>query len=321
MRSFTCTLYFYLCIICVFGQNYISYHQTFNRVDDDVLQYNYNLALTRLDSIHLNYDFIYAKHCIKSLQICCYVDDSIRADKWLTKSFKQGVPIWILRTNKLTKKLFLYSNTKDTFHSFDSLYSIYKTSVNLNLANQIDSLFDIDQKYTKRVNDGFFLFRHTIFSLKWIINNKNQFKTINNIIDEYGFPGEKIIGLGKEYEDSVSTAKYISFGGPYLKEWRAYFMLLHYFSTKRKVSGDFKDKLFQNVINGNLTPFQHANICSYIFSNSKNPAYENYWDSLPCTNKKRLEIGLNTLEQLKRNQLIRRERRKEKKANDEIILE
>lgn len=307
--------------LCSFGQNYIYYHQTFNRVDEDVLSENYNLALLRLDSIYTNYDFIYAQHCMKSLQICCFINDSIRADKWLAKSFKQGIPKWIIRTNELTKRSLYYSTTKETIQVFDSLHSVYKSSINLNIANQIDSLFDIDQKYTQRVNDGFFLFRNTIFGLQWVKNNKKQYKIINNIINEYGFPGEKLIGLPKTYEDSLLTVEFISFWGPYIREWQAYFMLLHYFSTKRNVSVDFKNTLFQNVINGNMTPFQYANICRYIYRHSKNTDYESYYGNDTITNRKRLEVGLNTVEQEKRNELIQRERRKNKKANNEIMLE
>ncbi len=324
MRFFVFIFIFSVIPLCTLGQNYILYHQTFNRVDDDVLLGNYDLALVRLDSIYTNYHFIYAQHCMKSLQICCSINDSIRANKWLEKGFKQGIPIWIISTNELTKKSLLYSTTKNTIQSFDSLYSVYKASINSNLANQIDSLFIIDQKYTKKVNDGFILFRHTIYGLRWVINNKKQFKIIDNIINEYGFPGEKLIGLPKSYEDSVSTVKFISFWGPYLRQWKAYFMLLHYFTSRRNVSDDFKNKLFQNMLNGNISPFQFANICDYIYTHSKNSEYERYHGYDTNTNninKKRIAIGLNSLEQEKRNIIINRERRKNKQSNSEILLE
>lgn len=47
-----------------FGQDYIEYQRTFNRIDEDVISQNYNLAIKRLDSIYTNFEFIYAKHCI-----------------------------------------------------------------------------------------------------------------------------------------------------------------------------------------------------------------------------------------------------------------
>jgi hypothetical protein len=94
------TLCFWLLILSSpsFGQDYIEYHRTFHRIDEDVLARNYPLAIDRLDSIYANYDFIYAKHCFKALQICITANDSIKADKWLTKSFQQGIPLWMIRT-------------------------------------------------------------------------------------------------------------------------------------------------------------------------------------------------------------------------------
>ena len=44
-------------------------------------------------------------------------------------------------------------------------------------------------------------------------------------------------------------------------------------------------------------------------------------NNLEIINKNRLSIGLNSIEQEKRNMLIERERRKNKKANSEIMLE
>lgn len=304
-----------------FAQNYIEYHRLINRIDEDVINEEYNFAIERLDSLYENFSFIYSQHCFKALQISCKSRDSISAKKWLEKSFIQGIPIWMIRTNNLTKDVFTYSTTQNTIDKYDSLRNIYTNSLNYDLRNQIDSLFIIDQKYTQKVNDGFILFRHTFYGLRWVINNRKQFKIIDNIINEYGFPGEKLIGLPKIYDDSVSTMKFISFWGPYLRQWDAYFMLLHYFSTRRNIADDFKDKLYQNLLIGNISPFQYANICSYIYRHSKNPNYESYYGNDVITNRKRLEIGLNSVDQEKRNELINRERRGNKKANSEIILE
>lgn len=308
------------------GQNYVIYHQTFNRIDEDIIQNNYDLALVRLDSIYINYDFIYARHCIKALQISCFVGDSVKANKWLEKSFKQGIPQWILRSNGLTKRAFYFSTTINTIQNFDSLNAIYNMSINTNLANQIDSLLLIDQKYTKKVNDGFFLFRYTIYGLSWVKNNKKQFKIINKIINEYGFPGERLIGLDRFCEDSIAMAQKINFWGPdILNEGRTYIMLLHYFSTSHKKNYDFQDKLLQNLINGYIPSYQYGNICDFI-SGRKNKRYsidliDNKMDSMQVINGNRFSIGLNSVDQEKRNVLINREYRKNKRANSEIILE
>ena len=312
----------------VYGQNYIDYQKTLNRTDEDIITKNYDLALKRLDSIYNDFEFIYARHCIKALQICCYINDSIRADKWLTKCFKQGVPFWNIKTNDLTNKSLSYSTTKNTVYHYDSLYLLNESSININLSRLIDSLFAIDQKYTRKVNNGFILFRFTIYELQWLKNNKRQFAIIDTIIDHYGFPGERLIGLGNRKEDS-SAIKYLKFYSPIIEaDKRAYFMLIHYFSNPRK---DINEKLIQNVIRGYIPASQFGTLNDFMARWGKhkygNYQYYNVWhqdpnkENIESINARRQIIGLNGFEQQERNSRIEMDRRKNKKSNSEIILE
>ena len=312
----------------LFGQDYIKYHRTFNRIDEDVLSQNYSVAIERLDSIYSNYDFIYAKHCIKALQICITTNDSINADKWLAKCFKQGIPLWIIRTNDITKKSLTYLNTQNTLNNFDSLNSIYKASIDANLREKIDSILTIDQKYTRKVNDGFVLFK-PIYWLQWGINNKRQFKLLKQIIETYGYPEERLIGLSF-IQDSVAFAKHFTFWGPSeLRDSRVQIMLQHCYSTWHKIDFDFKDTLYKNLYNGNIPAFQYALIIAYMLPDKQKYINNKFWlrdefckeNCNEIINRNRYSIGLNTSEQEEINTLIERERRKNKKANSEIMLE
>jgi hypothetical protein len=312
----------------LYGQDYITYHRTFNRIDEDVLSQNYSVAIERLDSIYSNYDFIYAKHCIKALQICVTTNDSINADKWLAKCFKQGIPLWIIRTNDLTNKSLTYFTTQKTLNNFDSLYSNYRSSVDINLREKIDSLLTIDQKYTRKVNDGFVLFK-PIYWLQWGINNKRQFKLLKQIIETYGYPEERLIGLSF-IQDSVAFAKHFTFWGPSeLRDSRVQIMLQHCYSTWHKIDFDFKDTLYKNLCNGNMPAFQYALIIAFMLPDKQKYINNKFglrdvFCNENCNeiiNRNRYSIGLNTSEQEKINTLIERERRKNKKVNSEIMLE
>ena len=289
---------------------------------------NYSAAIQRLDSIYSKYDFIYAKHCIKALQICITANDSIKADKWLEKCFKQGIPVWMIRTNEITNKSITYSTTQKTLNSFDSLHSIYLSSVNTNLREKIDSLLVIDQKYTRRVNDGFVLLR-PIHWLQWGINNKRQLELLKHIIETYGYPEERLIGLSN-IQDSVAFAKHFTFWGPSeLRDSRVQIMLQHCYSTWHKIDFDFKDTLYKNLCNGNMPAFQYAKITDFMLPDKPKHINDKYWlrdryCEMNCNeiiNRNRYSIGLNTSEQERRNMLIERERRKNQKANSEIMLE
>ena len=312
----------------LFGQDYIEYHRTFNRIDEDVLSQNYSTAIERLDSIYSQYDFIYAKHCLKALQICVTANDSLRADRWLEKCFKQGIPVWIIRTNEITNKSLAFSTTQKTLNKFDSLHSIYKASIDTTLREKIDSLLTIDQKYTRKVNDGFVLFI-PFYWLQWGINNKRQFELLKTIVEEYGYPEERLIGLSN-IQDSVAFAKHFTFWGPSaLRDSRVQIMLQHCYSTWHKIDFDFKATLYKNLCNGNMPAFQYALIIDFMFLDKLKYIDDKFWLSdgfgeencKEIINSNRYSIGLNTSAQEKRNTLIERERRKNKKANSEIMLE
>lgn len=323
-------LIIFLIFLCsnVFAQNYIEYQRIINRIDEDVLNKEYYLAIESLDSLYENFDFIYSRHCFKALQICCVSQDSINAKKWLGKLFIQGVPIWMIRANDLTKNVFNYSTTQTTIEQYDSLRNIYNKSINQDLRNKIDSLFEIDQHYTRKVNDGFILLRHTYHGLRWLKNNKKQFKVLNQIIDQYGYPGERLIGLPKCIEDSTQFIKHFNYRGPFLRETETYIMLIHYYSNPR---ADINDKLFENIKQGNIPPYQYGSLNDFMARWGKKKygdfKYYNVWHKDPDNSnedeidRRRNSIGLNSYEQQKRNNIIWDERRKKNTVNTEIILD
>ncbi len=207
--------------------------------------------------------------------------------------------MWTIKTNEIAVKSLSYSTSANAIQHYDSLRYAYKSHINSKLAQTIDSIFQIDQKYTQKVNDGFILFR-PIYGLRWIRCNKRTFRAIYSITREYGFPGERIIGLPTTYDDSALQIEYIKQYGIHLRQWKAYFILLHYFSTKRNIQDDFKDILYENLKSGNISPFQFATICNYIYKYSKHskPKYEYYNYN---TDSNRISIGLNTIETEKEN--------------------
>jgi hypothetical protein len=305
------------------GQNYIEYQKTMNRVDQDMLNNQVELAKERLDSIHQNYSFIYAVHCIKSLQICCATNDSLRANTWLTRCFTQGVPLWIIRTNGLTQKALSYSTTRFTLARVDSLHGVYLSKIDLNLAKRIDSMYIIDQEVTGKLNNGCLL-----CFFKWKKNNARHFSFIQHITDSLGFPGERLIGLPPYYNDSAKAAENLIFYGPYISDHRAKLMVIHYLSSRRKPL----DHIFYTNIETGYLPannFGAFNDFSARWGNRKKNKdlfynvwhYDSHAENIPRINARRLRIGLNLFEAQEKNVLINRDRRKNKLANLEVITE
>jgi hypothetical protein len=328
MKKFPLALILFSFFNQIFGQNYIEYHRTFNRIDEDIIIHDYDKAINRLDSIYSFYEFVYAKHCVKALQICVEAKDSLKADLWLNKCFKQGVPLWLIKTNKITQKSLALTTTINTVMQFDSLHGIYLSSIDTILKKQIDSILLIDQRYTRRVNEGFILFLPFNW-VRWGIHNQRQLIFCKDIISKYGYPEEKSIGL-PTIEDSTKYANYLSFWGvSELRNSKMQIILQHCFSSWHKIDLEFLNTLNENIRIGNLPPFQYAIISDFMLPNKPSFAMKKYGirmknvneNNLEIINKNRLSIGLNSIEQEKRNMLIERERRKNKKANSEIMLE
>lgn len=313
---------------CLMGQNYLEYQRIMNRVDEDLFAEDNSLALARLDSVFCQFDFIFAKHCLKALQISLFENDSARANKWLAKSFVQGIPLTVIGLDSLAGKSLEASMTEKTIALYDSLHRAYESRINLSLSRKIDSLLVIDQKYTRKVNDGFFLLKYTVYYKQWLRNNRRQFLIIHEITKQYGFPGERLVGLGSQLEDSLSLRFFQRVGLDFLGDKRAYFMLLHYYSSPRR---DLNDELMQSLTNGYLPAYQYAAINDFlarwgrgIYGDYK---YFNVWHidpdkmSLYDVNQRRHSIGLSDYDKQLRNEIIYNKRWNNRRELNGVILE
>jgi hypothetical protein len=327
------TIYFFflplsfLFVTKVHAQQYIEYHRQMNRIDEDILKNELTSALIRFDSIYYRYDFIFARHCFKALQISCETKDSLRANQWLEKAFIQGVPLWMIRNNEITKNCLFYSTTSATIQGYDSLRNLYTKAIDTSLRKQIDSLIEIDQYYTRKVNDGFVLTRYTYHAIRWLRNNKKQVEILKKIIENKGYPGEKIIGLPLTMNDSILSSNRFYKEGPWLRETHAYIMFIHYYSNPRP---DMNNRFVEQIMEGNLLPYQFGAFNDFLARWGKKryrSTYYDVWHKDPnranevAILNRRYAIGLNTLKQQNLIENLSDSRRKDKTMNRSIILD
>ncbi len=125
-------------------------------------------------------------------------------------------------------------------------------SIDTTLSKYIDSLLEIDQKYSRNVNDGFVLYK-PVYWFFGGMNNRRLYRQLRTLV------------------------------------------------------------------------FQYALLVDFMYPDTKKyPEYE-YWStrifSATTVNQNRISVGLNSLEQEKRNYSIEINRRKSKTAHSEIVLE
>jgi len=308
------------------AQDYFAYQETFNRVDEDLFAGNLPLAMERLDSIEGSYAFIYGHHCVKGLQICCKATDSLRAEKWLIRAFKQGIPVWMIRNDGLMNKTFGFQNTIPVIRSYDSLHAVYEESYNHQLRARLDSLIERDQFYTHKVNEVFIPLRLGVF-FRWKRANVRHAHCIKAITEQDGFPGERLIGFPLTVVDSAMNFKFTNARGANPNETSAYIMLIHYYSSPRN---DMNGLLLKSIAIGDLPPDFYGAWNDFMALHGKKKyreSFYNVWhkdlhaEHLPAIDERRKAVGLNSFEQQERNEAVSKVRSKEGKINSEILLE
>lgn len=314
-------------VLSVVAQDYIKYQQHFNEVDILARKKEWLKALKILDDVDKDYTFVFARHCMKSLQICCANNDSLRAGRWLTRCILSGIPGWVIRQNGITERTLYYTTTQHVWTVYDSLRNVYKRNIDTALAERIQELMEKDMRFTNKVNNSSVIL-FPVNGIRWVRNNTLVHRQLKAIIVEYGFPGERLIGLDPKLEDSALYGELVRTRGltNVLNQGNAFFMLLHYFSTPRS---HINPLLFKSVGDGLLPVEYYARISDYQYLGSRYrkhaaPFYVHSSDikeDMRIVNARRAQIGLYGYEHQQENNQLYWTRKKSNTLNTEVIYE
>lgn len=249
-----------------FGQDYIRYHQRIGKAEQAILDSNYTDAVAIYDSVFKEYSFVFAENCYTATQTAVVEGNYSKAFQFLQRCFLQGLGLEIIDKDSILIQLKDQDQWPSVKTKFDSLNKIYKGNVDWELRIKIDSLNALDQKYRDKheTHPWNFLWRPFIWH-KWkkvtrnIVENK-----LYQIIKEKGFPGERIIGVDKEW--MLHKRKYNSKGSHF-----AYLILIHYYSVPRKLQ--MEELLNEEIKNGNLLPSHFASLMDFQALNGKGKYY------------------------------------------------
>jgi hypothetical protein len=228
---------------------YIQLQQIFNRIDEDLIRqpdHLQEITLRRLDSIPAD-SFIFPAHALSGLKLTTLANDTSRMRNWCVRAMRHGYTYEYLNKNIQTKKSLQFVSKKEA----DSLFGIYLYSKDTLLSKELQRRFNYDQILTKHINDDKPGLRRMMYSVQWYLNNSRNFKYIRNYIQTKGYPG-----------DYFTTLTTDSIGFSEKGDFRAYIILLHYYSYSRK---NIHDELYKEVISGHLLPYQFGVIADYLY--------------------------------------------------------
>lgn len=200
---------------------YPEYYRNFNKINEYLNSGDIEIAITKFDSLSAKIPHVPSSHFFKIARICSENNLCDLSAKYLKKSLQNGQEYGMgIGTYKTIE---LCSKEIETVLKMEA--QIHKQNFNMKYKSQIDSMFNADQK-ARTESD---------YETMKVVDSMNML-TLLNQIEEYGYPGEKLIG----HESAFN----------------AFIMLLH--MDRDKQNKVFKPILDEAYNNGQLWPRGYA---------------------------------------------------------------
>ena len=292
------TILFTIVFNFIFSQNYIDFQKNITRAEIAILDSNYTEATNIYYDLFQNYDFVFLGNCVSACQSAIAINNDTLAFYFATRAIKHGLKMNQIETEKTLKLLQTKAQWNTFSANYDSLRAIYTKSVNWELRKKINELYDRDQLWRDRHELQWWNFLwKPLIKRRW-------YKELEQIVEmelvplikQYGYPGEKLIGVDEKYmhhkskNDSYNSSKIV-------------IILIHYYSKNRNLDDTF---LIDEIKKGNLNAKQFADFHDFrasYFSEGSNEFYAQWCYNLKFSkteieeiNKRRAEIGLGTHE-------------------------
>jgi len=181
---------------CTYGQsNYLEYHKGITQCEELIAQLKFNQAISSFDSLFDQYDFVFLRDLKLAAELSAYQEDTASAFRFIRQGIIHG---W---TWKSIKKNDTFSSFQDypQWTKMESDYSAlrigYLEHLNLPLKKEVHEMFKKDQKKALgallRIGDRA---QAKYGEKKFAPHSEEQLKRLNGILDQYGLPGEQLIG-------------------------------------------------------------------------------------------------------------------------------
>jgi hypothetical protein len=300
--------------------NDVEYFQFINEAESFILNDDYTSALKYYKKAFNTNTKPIANNCFTAAQVSATCNCLNYFIYFSRKGFENGITFIDLVKDSILKD-FIKANNLDLrlnqYYKNDS--EVYEKNVDFDLKNKLNKLSNIDNKWKIQYidslssidNENKILYHRIYDSIVAVIVEKELIPIIN----DYGFPGERLIGIEK-----VGNNNNFSFSNN-----RALFILLHYYSIPRDCR--YNELFKKELKKGNLSPAHYASIVDFQNKFGIEKCLENYfcqWHepenfNINQVNLRRKAIGLDSykdrIKKIERGKKMCKQIREEKKIN------
>lgn len=191
-------LFFFIVVFCSKGQtskDYLEYHQSILEAETQISNENYEGALNNLSALLDAYEFVFLKDIKIAAQLAMLVDKPDVTFKFLKRGLASGWTIKEIKRMNLFKTLKSDNRWGLLINDALDLTIEHQNTLDLEIREVVKEMFKNDQKLALG-----YLFRIGQKAKERYANKKvvphaiEQMKRLNLIMDDEGYPGEKLIG-------------------------------------------------------------------------------------------------------------------------------
>ena len=176
--------------------DYRDYYEGINKARKSIVGDSLEHSLTVYKATFEKYEFVFARDCYNALQVASKLGNHDETAYFMQRCLKQGIELEILQEAPFLTDFKTTEQWQHVLSVADSLHAHYLSTIITSVREEITSMFTEDQRmrelnYRNRFNP----FKKKKLNKEWEELNRHQVKRLIDITNEFGFPGERLIGL------------------------------------------------------------------------------------------------------------------------------
>lgn len=238
-------LFIYSCIHSQSGSltNYKDYHHQVNRAEKLVVAQDFATALYIYENIFQNYDYIFLRDYQVATQLALLQNDLAKAKIYLERGIRTGWSLKSIKKNKIVRGNLSKADWKTIKKEYPEQRKKYEANIDQELRAQVKKMYKKDQWKALKALFRFSDKGKTKYAeRKFAPHSEQQMIKFQVILDQRGYPGEKLIGNNLwistilSHHNSISTA----------------------YNQKDSIYPSLKPQLINALEAGQISPFELA---------------------------------------------------------------
>src|SRR6056297_1606639 len=276
-------------------ENYFNYHSKIIECEQLIVEGKYSTAINMFDSLFNQFDFLFLRDIKVATELSAFEKDYDSGLKFTRLGIKAGWTLENINKNDNLRSLKQHREWSKITSAYDSLHQIYLLRLNFQVKEQVHKMFKKDQKKALgtllRIGQKS---KRRYSEKKFAPHSEHQLRELEQILNEYGYPGERLIG--NSLWGSVILSHHNSISVNY--------------NSKDTIYNRLKPKLLNALKKGEISPYELAQIEDWRIAALNDHELTSYGfigkipnnTELNKVNENRSEIGLRSIEL--RNNLI-----------------